>query len=72
MTEKVMIDHKNIHSGLTPHSCLTCGKKFTTLKFLRLHQARHTAEKKFRCAVCDASFKVRSDLTRHSKRIHKK
>lgn len=51
------------------HVCLVCGKTFSQLGNLKIHQCSHTGEKRYRCSQCERSFSQRGDLTKHM-RIH--
>ncbi|KAA0703655.1 Histone-lysine N-methyltransferase PRDM9 [Triplophysa tibetana] len=51
------------------HHCADCGKSFSQLSDLRLHQNIHRGEKLFHCTQCDKSFLRLSNLNKH-KKIH--
>lgn len=50
--------------------CETCGKEFTRLYDFKRHQLSHTDEKPYHCPQCGKSFKERSSLNKHVKRMH--
>ncbi|KAJ7590294.1 hypothetical protein C8J56DRAFT_591157 [Mycena floridula] len=54
----------------TPYKCHHCSKIFNHPSNLRVHLNSHTAETSFDCVLCDKSFNVRSNLTRHQRSKH--
>ena len=52
------------------YRCGKCNKLFSTVYFLKLHEMVHSDVKRFKCGVCDQTFKRRSDCNRHVKEIH--
>lgn len=47
------------------HSCKECGLVFDRPAKLRDHQRKHTGERPFQCATCNAAFAKKKDLDSH-------
>ncbi|XP_062829525.1 zinc finger protein 391 [Anolis carolinensis] len=58
------------HIDEKPYKCLECGKNFSQIPHLRLHQRIHTGEKPYKCSICGKSFHRSFILTAHQ-RMHK-
>ncbi|XP_017290575.1 zinc finger and SCAN domain-containing protein 2 [Kryptolebias marmoratus] len=51
------------------HLCVVCGKTFSRVNNLRIHQHCHTGEKRYGCVQCGRRFRLAGDLNKH-KRVH--
>ncbi|KAL4617778.1 hypothetical protein GN956_G20770 [Arapaima gigas] len=51
------------------HRCVLCGKTFSRIGNLRIHQRCHTGEKPYRCMQCGRCFSHAGNLKKH-KRVH--
>lgn len=59
----------SIHTGEKPHTCLSCGRAFSRVFLLQIHQRTHSGEKPYACQTCSKSFAQQGDLAAH-RRIH--
>ncbi|XP_022598539.1 zinc finger protein 33A-like isoform X1 [Seriola dumerili] len=72
-TNRVAFDVRKIRrehlSGDDSHLCVVCGKTFSRVGNLRIHQRCHTGEKPYGCIQCGRRFSQAGDLKKH-KRVH--
>lgn len=59
--------HMQIHTGNRQHSCLICGKEFTTKWNLKLHKWTHASRtsKPYKCEQCNGAFIRLADFQAH-------
>ncbi|XP_032358359.1 zinc finger protein 134 [Etheostoma spectabile] len=63
---KIRIEHFTRDES---HMCVVCGKTFSRVGNLRIHQRCHTGEKPYGCIQCGRRFSQAGDLKKH-KRVH--
>ncbi|XP_041939052.1 zinc finger protein 16-like [Alosa sapidissima] len=61
--------HRRFTGREKSHRCLLCGKTFSQLSNLRIHQRCHTGEKPYTCGHCGRRFSHGGNLQKH-KRVH--
>ena len=62
----VQEQRSNAKKGTT---CEICFSRFPSASKLKRHYLTHTDERKFKCPVCPAAFKLNHDLKRHMNRF---
>lgn len=60
-----MCRHQVTHTGVKPHGCGVCGKRFYLKCSLQVHERIHTGERPFLCNTCGKSFSQVAGLKRH-------
>ncbi|XP_073418370.1 uncharacterized protein [Dendrobates tinctorius] len=65
-----LLQHRRIHIGKKPYSCLECGKCLSDKASLIRHEKSHTGEKPYSCSECGKCFTLKSGLIMHQ-RVHK-
>lgn len=61
--------YQNIHKLCQPFTCVFCGKTYSRLRILIMHEWKHTGHLPFQCKLCYKRFKHDSDLMTHE-RVH--
>ncbi|XP_075201572.1 uncharacterized protein LOC142303762 isoform X2 [Anomaloglossus baeobatrachus] len=64
---QTMDSGENMYIGQKQCQCMDCGKSFTRMSSLMVHQITHTGEKLFMCSECGKRFGLKSSLVRHLK-----
>lgn len=64
-SNRQLVAHHRVHSGIKPFSCKTCEKSFTKREYLVLHERIHTGEKPYICQYCGKRFNQPAPLKLH-------
>ncbi|XP_074657204.1 uncharacterized protein LOC141910369 [Tubulanus polymorphus] len=64
-------DQGNIGSHQGAHVCQICGKQFQNSTLVKRHQVVHTGERPYHCLICQKSYSLKHNLSRHMKMVHK-
>uniref|UniRef100_A0AAZ3R4F7 C2H2-type domain-containing protein n=1 Tax=Oncorhynchus tshawytscha TaxID=74940 RepID=A0AAZ3R4F7_ONCTS len=63
---------KSCRRGPFSKTCEVCGKTFTRVTAMKRHQLTHTGDLKFKCLMCEKSFRDGHNLKRHQRRVCEK
>lgn len=67
--KQTLRDHLAVHSGVKNEACPVCGKLFFTKLSAYCHRIQtHSTVRPYKCTTCEATFPLRSFLTRHMKK----
>ncbi|KAM5297735.1 zinc finger protein 587B-like isoform 2-T2 [Glossophaga mutica] len=62
-----LVENRRFLTGRKSFLCSECGKSFTKISALRVHQRVHTGERSYKCGECGKSFTQNILLRRHQK-----
>lgn len=58
------------HTKKKMHVCEVCNREFTNRHLYKNHVVTHSEDRPFACTICSKSFKLKTNLMRHTKRCH--
>ncbi|XP_066903965.1 zinc finger protein 585A [Halyomorpha halys] len=68
-SKKYLLHHKKIHKNTTKRKeCPVCKKLVTTS--LKVHMAKHSETKEYKCEICSTEFTFKHSLTKHVRLKH--
>lgn len=74
LSNYVLNDHMNRHTGATPHQCHKCGSAYASIRSLERHNHKHHPElfknSLLKCSKCRRTFKNQKNLDAHEKEKH--
>lgn len=74
LSNYVLNDHMNRHTGATPHQCHKCGSAYSSVRSLESHYHRFHPElcknKLLRCGSCSRVFKSKKKMEEHKMAKH--
>ena len=77
----ILLEHERSHTGQRPYHCTfyNCNKTYARKEYLTSHAKTHQSERDYQCTelltgshdtACGKAFHRKSDLTRHTRRVH--